>query len=144
MVDDGTLDWEGTDWDQRYGALPMRVRPHVEAYAAWIADVKVLTTEELVLAPDLFTFGYRDRWVKHPKHGSVVVDIKTSKTITDRDKLQVSSYATNATDTMLLLQLTKEGKAIEHWVPDWLAYRQRFRTLAAEAHAWVVSQEARA
>ena len=143
LVDDGTLDWDGTDWEQRYDGKRMVTRPYVEAYAAWVQGVEVLETEGLVVAGDCRTFGFRDRVVRHPKHGQVVVDLKTSAVLTDRERLQLSSYATNATDAMLLLQLTKDGRAVEHWVPDWPAYRERFRRLADEAHRWLEAQEAR-
>src|SRR5690606_29986989 len=111
-------------------------RPYVEAYANWRerVGVTVLEVEGLVKAGDTLTFGYRDRVWKHPDRGQVVGDLKTSVVLTDRERLQISSYATNATDTMLLLQLTKTGEAKEHWLPDWRMYRHRFAQLASEAH----------
>ena len=142
LYDAGELDWETTPWEQRLHGLPFRPRALVEAYAAWVAGVTILETESLVVAHDCHTFGYRDRVVRHPTRGQVVVDIKTSKAITDREKLQIASYATNATDAMLLLQLTPKG-AVEHWVPDWPAYRERFKRLALEAKWWIEQQEGR-
>ena len=44
LVDDGTLDWDGTDWEQRYDGKRMVTRPYVEAYAAWVVDVPPQST----------------------------------------------------------------------------------------------------
>jgi hypothetical protein len=145
LYDQGDLDWEGTAWEQVYDGKRVNGRPYVEGYANWRerTGVTVLELEGLVKAEDTRTFGYRDRVWKHPDRGQVVGDLKTGAVLTDRERLQISSYATNATDTMLLLQLTKAGEAVEHWLPDWLAYRGRFIQLADEAHRWLVQQEAR-
>lgn len=145
LVDDGTLDWESTEWAQRINGLRVNLRPFVEAYAAWIAkgSWRVLGSQELTQAHDLRTFGYTDRTLAKAGCCSVIVDIKTSAVITDREKLQIASYCNREGDEALLLQLTKKGEAVEHWLPDWHAYRARFAALAAEAHRWVEQQEAR-
>lgn len=143
LVDTGELDWDGTAWEQTFDGKRMNTRPYVEAWASWASRVRILEAEALVLARDLLTFGYRDRVIHHPQHGQVVVDIKTSAVLSDRERLQIASYATNATDGCVLLQLTKDGKAVEHWLPDWPAYRARFATLANEAHRWIAQQDAR-
>lgn len=131
--------------DLDYAALSPKLQPYVDAWADWMArrSPKILATEDLVMARDLCVFGYRDRVVKLRDEGQVVLDIKTSAVLSDRERLQIASYASNATDGCLLLQLTKAGKAVEHWVTDWPAYRARFATLARESHAWVQQQEAR-
>jgi hypothetical protein len=145
LYDAGDLDWEATQWEQLYDGKRVNGRPYVEAYANWRERnrVTVLEVEGLVKADDTLTFGYRDRVWKHPERGRVVGDLKTGAVLTDRERLQISSYATNATDTMLLLQLTKTGEAKEHWLCDWLMYRHRFTQLASEAHRWLAQQEAR-
>jgi hypothetical protein len=145
LYDDGDLDWEGTQWEQLFDGKRVNGRPYVEAYATWREryGVTVLETEGLVKAADMLTFGYRDRIWKHPDRGMVVGDLKTSVVLTDRERLQIASYATNMVDTMLLLQLTKTGEAKEHWVTDWPMFRSRFATLASEAHRWLEQQEAR-
>lgn len=145
LYDQGVLDWEGTEWEQVYDGKRMAPRPYVEAYANWRerTGVSVVEIEGLVQAVDTRTFGYRDRVWAYPGRGNVVGDLKTSKVLSDRERLQISSYATNATDEMLLLQLGKDGTAVEHWLPDWLAYRARFIQLASEAHRWLAQQDAR-
>lgn len=145
LYDVGDLDWELTEWEQIYDGKRMNCRPFVEAYANWRErkGVTVLELEGLVKAEDTYTFGYRDRVWAYPGRGNVVGDLKTSAVLSDRERLQISSYATNYVDEMLLLQLPKKGEAVEHWVKDWPAYRARFEQLAAEAHRWLEQQEAR-
>lgn len=144
LVDDGTLDWHSTEWEQRYDGKRMNLRPYVEAYATWRASMacEVVEVEALVLQPFMRTFGYLDRRFTSPSGPRIVVDIKTSAVISDRERLQVSSYL-HAGDLGLLLQLTKQGKAVPHWIEDGMAYQARFARLADEAHRWLEQQAAR-
>jgi hypothetical protein len=145
LYDAGDLDWDGTQWEQLYDGKRVNGRPYVEAYANWREQklVTVVEVEGLVKQDSTSTFGYRDRVWSHPTRGNVVGDLKTGAVLTDRERLQISSYATSLNEGCLLLQLTKQGDAVEHWVPDYPAYWARFTALAREAHEWLRQQEAR-
>lgn len=145
LYDADDLDWEGTPWEQIFDGKRMNCRPFVEAYANWRErhGVTVVEVEGLVKQDGTNTFGYRDRVWAHPTRGHIVGDLKTGTVLTDRERLQIASYATSLSHGCLLLQLTKRGDAVEHWVPDYPAYWARFSAMAREAHEWVRQQEAR-
>lgn len=142
LYDEGCLDWDGTAWEQTFDGKRMNLRPFVEAYATWRQTWNVPTeTEVLIVQPGMRTFGYIDRRLKAPGY-RLVVDLKTSAVITDRERLQVASYLTGD-DRGLILQLGKDGKPHEHWLSDQFALGKRFETLAVEAHRWLEQQDAR-
>lgn len=136
MADDGTLDWD---------ALDPKLRPYVEAWERWKGEAGWVTeaTEELVIHEDTRTFGYIDRrGLLGAGEWPTVIDIKTSVAITDKDLMQVASYLPWDGSGGIVVQLTKRGVPVEHHV-DRAEHLSRFKALAAEAHRWVVQQEAR-
>ena len=149
MADDGTLDWDGTNWEQTFDGKRMNLRPFVEAWELWKADHAWRTEacEELVLNPEWRTFGYLDRrGVAQKANGIVVgrtvIDIKTSAVITDREKLQIASYL-RLGEGGAAVQLRKDGRYETHALDIPNNWQARFATLAYEAHAWLAQQEAR-
>ena len=113
-----------------------RVRPYLEAAAAWLAGAEEIETQVLVEQPAWRTFGWVD--LRAPQaRGRMVADFKTSARLTVAHRLQVASYL-GEDDRGVVVQLGKDGRP--HPVEVTLVDVHVFATLASLAHAWVAEQ----